>query len=67
MIMTWEAAVTYLLEKGMKPAYESTFSDQNRMYFAYSKNNVFLDHSATVTEIGKNKFYVADFSYLKEE
>jgi len=67
MIMTWPAAVTFLLSKGMKPAYESPFSDQNRVYFAYGKNDVFLDHTATVTEIGKNEFYVADFSYLKEE
>jgi hypothetical protein len=62
MIMTWNEAVMYLVNKGMKPVSESPFSDQNRVYFAFGENDVFLDHSATITEVGKNEFHVSDFS-----
>jgi hypothetical protein len=62
MIMTWVDAVNFLIAKGMKPVSESPFSDQNRVYFAYGVNDVFLDHSATVTQVGKNEFHVSDFS-----
>jgi hypothetical protein len=60
--MTWVEAVKFLIAKGMKPVSESPFSDLNRVYFAYGANDVFLDHSATVTQIGRNEFYVSDFS-----
>jgi len=46
----------------MKPVSESSFSDQNRVYFAFGVNDAFLDHSATVTEVGKNQFHVSDYS-----
>ena len=62
MIMTWVEAVDYLVGKGMKPSHKSTFSDQNRTYFAFGKNDVLVDHSATVTEVSSGKFYVSDFS-----
>ena len=62
MIMTWVEAVNSLIAKGMKPVSESPFSDLNRAHFAYGSDDVFLDHSATVTQIGRNKFYVSDFS-----
>jgi hypothetical protein len=62
MIMTWVEAVNFLIAKGMKPISESPFSDQNRVYFTFGVNDVFLDHSATVTEVGKNQFHVSDYS-----
>jgi hypothetical protein len=61
-VTTWIKAVNFLVAKGMKPVSESPFSDQNRVYFAYGTNDVFLDHSATITEIDRNEFYVSDFS-----
>jgi hypothetical protein len=66
MVMTWTNAVEYVVSKGMKPVSESPFSDQNRVYFAYGSNDVFLDHSATVTQVGKNEFRVADYSHLRK-
>jgi hypothetical protein len=65
--MSWVEAVNVLIAKGMKPVSESPFSDQNRVYFAYGSNDVFFDHSATITEITKGKFAVSDFSHLREE
>lgn len=62
MIMTWIEAVNFLVNKGMKPVSESAFSGQNRVYFAFGENDVFLDHSATVTQVGKDEFHVSDFS-----
>ena len=67
MIMTWVEGVNFLAAKGMKPVSESPFSDQNRVYFAYGVNDVFFDHSATITEVGKNKFHVSDFSHLRNQ
>ena len=67
MIMTWIEGVNFLIAKGMKPASESPFSDQNRVYFAYGQNDVFLDHSATITQVGKNQYHVSDFSHLRKE
>lgn len=66
MIMTWVEAVKFLVAKGMKPVSESLFSDQNRVYFAYGSNDVFFDHSATITEVNKNEFHVSDFSHLRK-
>lgn len=66
MIMTWVEAVKFLVAKGMKPVSESPFSDQNRVYFAYGSNDVFFDHSATITEVSKNEFHVSDFSHLRK-
>jgi len=60
--MTWVEAVNFLIAKGMKPVSESPFSDQNRVYFAYGSNDALLDHSATVTQLKRNEFYVSDFS-----
>ena len=66
MIMSWLEAVNFLVAKGMKPVSESPFSDQNRVYFAFGENDVMLDHSATITEVRKNEFPVADFSHMRE-
>lgn len=66
MIMTWVEAVKYLVSKGMKPVSESAFSDQNRVYFGFGSNEVFFNHSATVTEVGKNEFHVSDYSNLRK-
>ena len=66
MTMTWVEAVNYLVAKGMKPVSESVFSDQNRVYFAYGENDVFVDHSATVSQVGENEFYVADHSNMRK-
>lgn len=65
MIMTWVEAVKFLVAKGMKPVSESPFSDQNRVYFAYGKDDAFVDHSATITEVSKGEFWVSDFSHLR--
>jgi hypothetical protein len=62
MYMNWVEAVNYLVAKGMKPVAESCFSDQNRVYFAYGENDVFVDHSATVSQVAQNEFCVADYS-----
>lgn len=67
MITTWIEGVNFLAAKGMKPVSKSPFSDQNRVYFAYGVNDVFLDHSATITEVGKNEYHVSDFSHLRKE
>lgn len=66
MIMTLNAAVDFLTEKGMKAVCESPFSDQGRVYFAFGENGVFLDHSATITMVGKGQYHVSDFSYLRK-
>ena len=66
MIMTWADAVNFLTSKGMKQVSESPFSDQNRVYFAYGSDDVFLDHTATVTQLNRNEFYVADSSHLRK-
>lgn len=62
MIMTWVEAEKFLVAKGMKPA---AGSKRNRVYFAFGSNDVFFDHSATVTKVGK-EFHVADFSHLRK-
>jgi len=66
MIMTRVEAVKFLVAKGMKPVSESAFSKQKRVYFAYGSNDVFFDHSATITKVNKNEFHVADFSHLRK-
>jgi hypothetical protein len=62
MYMSWVEAVNYLVVKGMKPVSESVFSDQKRVYFAFGKNDVFVDHSATISQVSQNEFCVADYS-----
>ena len=62
MYMSWVEAVNYLVAKGMKPVSESLFSDQNRVYFAFGKNDVFVDHSATISQVSQTEFCVADYS-----
>jgi hypothetical protein len=62
MYMSWVEAVNYLVVKGMKPVSESVFSDQNRVYFAFGKNDVFVDHSATISQVSQTEFCVADYS-----
>ena len=59
-------AIKYLVNKGMFAANESPFSDLDRIYFAYGENDVFLDHSATVTKVGVSKYAVSDFSHLRK-
>lgn len=61
-------AVKFVENKGMKFAFQSPFSDLNRGYFAYGDGkDVFLDHTATVTEIEHGLWAVSDFSYLRKE
>ena len=60
---SWIEAVDYLVKKGLVPVSESRFSDQHRVYFSRKGNDVFLNHSATVTKCpGDKNFYVSDFT-----
>jgi hypothetical protein len=66
MIMNKSEAINYVMNKGMWPVGKSSFADQDRVYFAYGENDVFFDHSATITKIGNNEYAVADFSHKRK-
>ena len=62
---TYAEAVKTLRDKGMHKTVQSSFFDCNREYWGFGENDVFLDHSATITLIGHNSYHVSDFSDLR--